>query len=112
MNRRNPLSLLAALLVVFAATSVGATTPSGTAVEPPAPAAAGELTPLPVCTEAAQAEASTAEAEPAPSRVELADLVVETGWYYGICVPDFCQQCTSDYDCTAGNRCAFGMDCP
>lgn len=112
MNRRTPLFLLALLVVVFAATGVGATSPSDTAIEPAAPAATGELTPLPVCTEDTHAAASMAEVELAPSPVELADLVVETGWHYGICVPNRCQPCTSNADCTDGNTCAFGVQCP
>lgn len=112
MHRRTSLSLLALLVIIFAATGVGATTPSDTAIEPAAPAATGELTPLPVCTEETHAEASMAEVELASSPVELADLVVGTSWHYGICVPNFCQQCTSNADCTGGNTCQFGVQCP
>lgn len=120
MTRRTSLSLLAVVLVAFAATGIGATTPSEPAIEPAeAPVAAAEpaLEPgtepaaEPGCAGGAELEELTM-AELAPSAAEAVEALVETGWYYGICYPNFCQQCTSDYDCTDGNICVFDVQCP
>lgn len=111
MTKKSLFSLLAILFLAVAGTGVGASTPVEPAVEPATPPAAVlelDLASDQICTESMDGETVLAAGEAAPTDV----LSTDTGWWYGICYPNFCQQCYSDYDCTGSNTCQFGVQCP
>lgn len=119
MMKKSLFSLLAILFLALAGTSVAASTPADAAVEPATPPVAAvepatppmaeiDLASDQLCTESKTSETVLAEGEAAPVDV----LTTDTGWWYGICYPNFCQQCSSDYDCTAGNTCRSNVQCP
>lgn len=114
MYKKPLLSLLAVLFLTFAGTSVAASTPADPAVEPATPPVAElELADAPVCSDLSKGETVLAGDAAAPSADEPIDvLTIDTSWGYGICVPNFCQQCSSDYDCTGDNTCQFDVHCP
>lgn len=51
-----------------------------------------------------------AAGEPPPSPFSFEE-IGQASWHGKICVPDFCQHCNSDADCTPGNRCR-AVFCP
>lgn len=111
MMKKSLFSLLAILFLTLAGTSVAASTPADAAVEPTAPPAVElelDTAADQICTESMDSEMVLPQGEAAP----VDALATETGWWYGICYPNFCQQCSSDYECTGGNTCRFNVQCP
>lgn len=113
MSKKPLPTLLAVLTLAFAGASGALTAaPPAAGVEIEAPTLPAAPASGPVCTEVAGAEPTTVEALFPAGEVEELDSLASVGWYYGICIPNFCQRCYSDYDCTGGNTCQYGVQCP